>query len=123
MSEKLEQIQGGISEAGSELATWRGLIEHPGWPLLVKKVQEKIAGYTVGLKQPIVSLDMIPKQEFLKGEVSGLEFVLELPSSEMEQLSAEIQNLNVMEEREKDAIKAETSAPESRVESSQFSRD
>lgn len=113
MSEKLEGLEGGLSEAASELAMWRSLTGHPGWQKLVKdlKVEETMRALVVTRKK-LVSVGEAFGQEYMKGEANGLSFALSYPETEIEALSIEIKKLEMEIENEKELVRDSRAADE-----------
>lgn len=113
MSEKLDALEAGLSENGSELAVWRSLMEHPGWALMEKRLdtERKMRALAVSA-QSVRSVGEVFAQEYMKGEASGLGLALSMPQTEVEQLELEARKLEVLIEGERNALKAEARADE-----------
>ena len=113
MSEKLDALEAGLSENGSDVATWRSLMEHPGWALMEKRLDHDRRMRALAITANSVrSVGEVFAQEFLKGEASGLGHALSMPQTELEQLELEAKKLAVLIEGERDAIKSKERADE-----------
>ena len=105
MSDRLDGLEGGLSDAASELSMWRSLKEHPGWQKLVKdmKVEESMRALVV-TRKPIGHVGEAFRQEYMKGEANGLGLALAHPDTEIEALSIEIRKLEVEIRNEKELV-------------------
>lgn len=121
---KLEALEADFHGAASDVATWRSFLEHPGWVLYSKILDEqmKLRQGTINFA-PLESFGKIFAQEFMKGEASFAALALALPHTQLEQAQLTAKNLETAIELEKTN---ETEAPagkRSRVDDEQFSRD
>lgn len=111
-----DEIEARISRLGGELAATRSLMEHPGWKIRMEKLQAQVVARQVNLAAPLQGFSQVLMQEFIKGEISGLNLSLHLDRVEMEEIEREIHRLNIQLENER-AHQAAAAAPvASRVE-------
>jgi len=125
MNEKVAELDGAYSDAASLVATWRSLLDHPGWKMyekfLLEQRQNRIA--TVALI-PLESSAKIFAQEFMKGEAAGLGLAQITPYAQLEQAEADVKVLSVKLDREKEHVEEDAKARgASRVDDRDFSRD
>lgn len=119
----LQEIQANISQKGSELASWRALIESPGW-LQYKKFMElqRTTRLFVVAETPLNNFGETLKQEFMKGEGAGIGLSLMFPYTQVELLALDVERLSTQLELEKDNVQksGEIANAGSRVDSSEF---
>lgn len=83
MSEK-EELEEMSSEIASELSVWRSFIESAGWQRLKAIAQGQIIGRQK--VAPLEELMDIFRQEYMKGEIGGIQTFIALPEVQVEQL-------------------------------------
>ena len=82
-----EEMEEGLEEARRALHDLRGLLNHPGWDRLGEILEAQAFNRTQQvIKVPLETMDGTLEQEFMKGEISGLELFRLLPSTVIEQL-------------------------------------
>lgn len=111
-----DEIQARISKLGGQLAALRSLEEHPGWKVRMELLQHQVTARQVNVNQPLAGFSQVLVQEFLKGEISGLNLALHLNAVEMEEMKREIDRLNIQLERERETQAAAQASAPSRVE-------
>lgn len=85
MSEKTEELEGKVAEAGQRAHMWKTLMEHPGWKELLKIMNEQVE-----LRQksvmltPIGSVGQCFTQEYYKGEGAGIALSLATPEAQFD---------------------------------------
>jgi hypothetical protein len=81
-----------VVKARETLASFRKLVQCPGWAALVEVVtaQQKLRDGTV-LRKPLESADKVFEQEFVKGEAAGMGVVLALPQQIIDAIRADLQ--------------------------------
>ena len=128
MSERTDKLAGDISGKASQLATLRGLTEHPGW-LIFENIVESQKNLRKGeiLLKPLASTEAVYAQEFMKGEIQGLTLAQVSVFVQIEALQAEVQVASANLERENESEKAihanATSGVGNRVDGGSFSDD
>ena len=102
MSER-EDTRSGL---GSDLATWRNFLEHPGWKKFaaILETQRSTRADTV-MHTKLTTLEQALDQEFTKGEAAALELMLALPTTIVENLEQEIEQLNEQIQENEDATR------------------
>lgn len=122
MSEERDAIAGKLSQTASVLAVWRGFLEHPGWALYSKMLQEQADGRKGEiLLKPLKNAEALYAQEFSKGEISGLMLATVSPFAVLEGLKSEVEALEKLEEKQNELEKVRTDAASgSRVDDERF---
>ena len=114
MREKLENLQAEVSKKASELATWKTFMEHPGWVLFRRWLEEQKTARHAVLLEPSTSMGNILQTEFMKGEAAGLAKAMFLPDAQLEMLQVEVKRLNTyLEMEEANVSEQERSTDES----------
>ena len=112
-SEKKLKLEGELSSTAGRLSLWKSLVEHPGWKeyhkMLESQRNERIGPVLI---KPLMSMDEIPQQEFMKGEISGITVAQLSPFAQIEALESEVRLLTANLENENEYI-AEGNAVES----------
>jgi hypothetical protein len=121
---KSDDIAAKLSQAASDLALWRGLLEHPGWKAYEKIIDEqmKLRQSTVCLT-PLASFGKSLEQEFMKGEAAGLGLAIVVPKTQAEMAKMEVEILNVELDQEKEHETDRRPDGGSRVDDDDFSRE
>jgi len=96
------ELEGELSDAASELKVWKDLKETHGWQRMQVMVQGQINARFTEYRKPLGSMDEVPAQEYLKGEMAGLELFSGLLDAEIERLEALIERLTKEIEDEPD---------------------
>ena len=119
---KRDEISGRLSETASDVASWRGLLDHPGWKRYkdIIEQQVRLRHATICLT-PLESFGKSLEQEFMKGEAAGLGLALALPETQHEMARLDLERLTVALEKETDNEKARKSDGGSRVDNNDFS--
>ena len=123
MSEKIESLEGSLSEAASEVHLWKSFMEHPAWPRFTQMLEQQRKSRLLVLEAPLGSMSKIMEQEFMKGEGSGLGLASVLPQAQLEMAELEHKRLVAQLELEKDDDLAKISTTKSRVDDPDFSRE
>ena len=123
-----QQLQAELSQKGSELATWKSLIEHPGWAWYKKVMeQQRLSRLFLVSETPLKTFGEALGQEFMKGEGAGIGLSLTLPYTQVELLQLDVNRLSTSIELEKSNVPETTdtaSVGGSRVDDSRvFSND
>jgi hypothetical protein len=98
-----EELEVEAREVADQISIWRSLIESPGWKRFEETVSGQMSAHRARLNTPLESLDKVPEQEFMKGELSRAGLLLGLPETQLEILKAQAEHLqkemeNVQEE-------------------------
>ena len=118
-----------LSDKASQVRSLKDLLDHPAWRVYRAALMEQEVGRrgTI-LLQPLKALDEALAQEFMKGEVSGLNIALITPGVIIEQLEADIRVLNIqLEQKNEDdvveAVQQPAGGSRSRVDDERFYTD
>lgn len=79
-----EQARLEYEKARQQLRDLKGLVEHPGWKLIVESLAEQQLGRQNRVLQPATSIKTILEVEAMKNELLGIQLVLGLPASLIE---------------------------------------
>lgn len=109
MSERIDELEGRISGEASQLATLRSFVEHPGWKVQERMLEDqKNARLGECVLRPLATMDAVLGQEFMKGEISGLSLAQVAIFTTIEVLRANVEATRKLLERqnelEKEAI-------------------
>lgn len=122
MSEKIDALEGQLSDKSGLLSVLRSFTEHPGWEIFSKMLEAQQNGRKGEvLLQPLSGDNAVYKQEFMKGEISGLALAQVAPFTQIEVLKLEVKTLQEQLERENE-LEARISdvSGRSRVDDEQF---
>lgn len=86
-----EQARLEYEQARQQLRDLQGLIEHPGWKLVVAALAEQQIGRQNRCLQPSSSIKSILEGEAMKNELLGIQLVLGLPEALIENHEAAIE--------------------------------
>lgn len=101
MSEKIDELAGQLGEKSSTLSILKSFVEHPGWELHAKMLEEQQNSRKGEvLFKPLAGDNSVYAQEFMKGEISGLALAQVAPHTQIEVLKLEIKTLQAQLERE-----------------------
>jgi hypothetical protein len=87
---KKDELEGRLSQLASHLTTWRSFVEHPGWKLFEQIAKEQRFGRLLVLAEPCEGMGVVLKQEFMKGEASGIYLMMKMPENQLEMLKIEM---------------------------------
>lgn len=121
MSEKIDQLEGRLSEKGSLLAVYRSFTEHPAWAMYTRLLEDQMNTRKGEiLLKPLKSTEQVYEQEYMKGEISGLTLAQVSIFAIMEGLDQEVKATRVQLEREHEAENRISADGGSRVDSKQW---
>lgn len=86
---ELAELEAKFSDVSDELSVWQGLISLDAWERLMVVATGQVTSRVPMLRQPISGVDAAFEQEFVKGEMAGIELFQNLPHTEVERLKAE----------------------------------
>lgn len=125
---KIDTLKAELSAKGSELASWRQLVESPAWAWFKKTMeQQRTSRLFLVAETPLESFGGALGQEFMKGEGAGIGLTLMFPYTQIELLTLDTKRLSTEIEMESDHVQ-KTSAvagagDPSRVDDSTFCSD
>lgn len=111
---KRDELEARLSQQASLLATWKSLLEHPGWPMLEEILEEQRMARLFILQEPLESFAQASKQEFMKGEAAGIGLSSKIPQTQIELLELETKRLRTAVELEESDESAKVEADVSR---------
>lgn len=120
-NEQLQELEAGLSDLGSEIATLKEYLESSGSKLIERMLSEQIELRKNAIVfTPLQGENNIYAQEYMKGEVQGLSLARALAQTHLEQLQMAqkvlIQQVESEREKETDRNTAVESRLEPRVE-------
>lgn len=110
-----DQLEEHASELASQLASWRQLQEMPFWVHYSARLERQKLLRQNMLVAPLSGFGAVLAQEFMKGEVGGLNLAQNLPEMETAEIEAELARVRAQLERMNDAPQTEASPAQSRV--------
>lgn len=90
---ELEELQGEARSVADQLSIWRSFLNHSGWKLFEETVMSQLEMQRGMLMTPLETLDGVPRQEFMKGELYRAGLLLGLPETQLEVLKVEQERL------------------------------
>jgi hypothetical protein len=119
---KSQELKNELSRKGSELASWRNLVESAGWKQFKATMEQQRMGrlFAVG-ETRLESFGATLGQEFMKGEAAGIGLALMFPLAKVEELQRDVTILLTSIELEADNVQETPPAGSgSRVDNSSF---
>ena len=124
MKQTEQELKAALSMKGSELASWKSLVESPAWAWFKKTMEQQRNArlFLVG-ETPLKAFGEALGQEFMKGEGAGIGLSLMFPYTQIELLTLDINRLSTEIELESIYVQQTTDSaePGSRVDDQQFS--
>ena len=89
------EAQDNLEQALAARTDLQRLLRSEGWARLAKIAEEQIVGRRDKFElSPLKAMDEVLEEQFMKGEISGIRFILALPETSVETLTATIDALN-----------------------------
>lgn len=108
-----EELEAEARDIADQISIWRSLKDSSGWQRFSEVVMEQMQVHSAQMRTPLESLDQVPKQEFMKGELFRAGLLLGLPDTQLEVLKAQAEHLQKeLEDVEEDMVSASTSERE-----------
>ena len=82
-----------IEEMIDELAELKALVAQPGWKRLIKYGQEAVNRESIAVFSPSKSSDELVGKEYPKGMIVGINSLLAIPETKIEELEAMIEHV------------------------------
>jgi hypothetical protein len=103
MSEERNELEDNAGELRDQLVSWRRLDESGEWAGMCAYIRDMLKNREAVLRTPLKSLEEALGQEYVKGEVSMAEFLMQIPKAQIERIEIELAALTRTLEENQDA--------------------
>lgn len=115
MTTERNELEDSAGELRDQLVSWRRLEESGEWAGMCAYIREMLKNRESILRTPLKSLEEALGQEYVKGEVSMAEFLMQIPHAQIERIEMELTSLTQTLEENPDASGTTDSDPEQRL--------